>query len=206
MWWPGACASGKGVILPPVGVLGGSPAAWVGLGSMHDGLQDASWLNDNTSSVPRLGTSCAHAEAPTSPTRERRARPARRPDSEVFILYAPALKALCFLRYFFVAVRSAVSCTLDILAKSAGALARATLALEPKVLKQHCPACLLARRRAERPLGNLVSEIKVIKGHLLANGNGPRRSKHQPVVEQCSTIVCALGVHRTWLAAVIRKA
>jgi hypothetical protein len=75
VWWPGACASGKGVI-PPVGVL----QPWVGLGSMHDGLQDASWLNDNTSSVPRQGTSCAHAEAPTSPTRERSA-PARRPDS-----------------------------------------------------------------------------------------------------------------------------
>ena len=92
------------------------------------------------------------------------------------------------------------------LGKSAGALARAALALEPKVLEQHCPARLLARRRAERPLGNLVSEIKVIKGHLLANRNRPRRSKHQPVVEQCSTIVCALGVHCTWLAAVIRKA
>ena len=92
------------------------------------------------------------------------------------------------------------------LGKSAGALARAALALEPKVLEQHCPARLLARRRAERPLGNLVSEIKVIKGHLLAKSNRPRCSKHQPVIEQCSAVVRALGVHRTWLAAVIRKA
>jgi len=43
----------------------------------RDGLQDASWLNDNTSSVPRQGTSCAHAEAPTSPTRERSAHSTR---------------------------------------------------------------------------------------------------------------------------------
>ena len=76
MWWPGACASGWGVI-PPVGVLApGSVGS--GLGSMHDGLQDASWLNDNTSSVPRQGTSCTHVEAPTSPTRERPAQPADR--------------------------------------------------------------------------------------------------------------------------------
>ena len=92
MWWPGACASGRGVI-PPVGVLQRSDPAWVGLGSMHDGLQDASWLNDNTSSVPRQGTSCAHAEAykaPTSPTRERPRRLARRPDSgDVYYNYMP---------------------------------------------------------------------------------------------------------------------
>jgi hypothetical protein len=78
VWWPGACASGKGVI-PPVGAWVGVLQPWVGdWGRWHDGLQDASWLNDNTSSVPRQGTSCAHAEAPTSPTRERSAQPADR--------------------------------------------------------------------------------------------------------------------------------